>query len=132
MSALGNYCDRKPCNKMENVLDLKPSIGALKYQLSKCPSFVKMRSSDNCSTICPPEPLVKKPVKEPEPEPEPEPELELRKIVPKYKPSGEWKKQKYEIRLRIHKCPGDPGSLNPYLPIRKEVNCGTKFRNTRF
>ncbi|XP_033221515.1 uncharacterized protein LOC117175837 isoform X2 [Belonocnema kinseyi] len=117
------YC-RKPPNEsdMLDITKLRPNSSAVKNHISKCPSDAKILIVDDSpenleseeKKISSLENTMK--VKNPK----------LRKYIPKYKASGDWKKQKYALQLRIYNCTtkyGDPRPLDPCRPILREVGC---------
>lgn len=99
----------------EAATSSKPNVSALKYRLTKCPSMKGM-----WQTAAEPQLPVTdvSPIEKQKSCPPP------REMVEPYKSSGEWRQQRYPIRLRIFKS---TGNLDPCLPVVTEVTRGSRF-----
>ncbi|XP_033330918.2 uncharacterized protein LOC117222961 [Megalopta genalis] len=115
-ATLGSSSCWKPAGtfKIGDVSNARPNMSTLKYRLTKCPKVEQMWQQCKCEL-----PKVSvKPVALPKPIP-----VRRRKVQP-VQSTGEWREQKYPVRLKIFKS---KSTLDPCLPTMIEIS---KDRNS--
>ncbi|XP_078034020.1 uncharacterized protein LOC144468435 [Augochlora pura] len=110
-ATLGSSSCQKPAGTfiIDDVSNARPNTSALKYRLTKCPTVDQMWQQCRCEL---PEVPVKS-VTIPKPIP-----VKRRRVQP-VQGTGEWKEQRYPVRLKIFKS---KDTLDPCLPTMIEVS----------